>query len=215
MADHRRDDAAAGVVDASPQSAEPAGGDGCGVALLDVAQPEDHGIDRHSDEAPAEILIEAADDEAALHFFAHTAGEHDDEGEDGGLLRRLHHPLEGIHGNVVQRGAEHEDYRQHEKDNGEGRRNQEHAERNLPRRAACAGDELANRLAVRAQEKVDEPEHQHHIAERPRDDERGREGAVTAADLQAGLRQRGKDQQLGREAGTEKDLDQRAKPFDR
>ena len=33
--------------------------------------------------------------------------------------------------------------------------------------------------------------------------------------LQAGLRQRGKDQQLGGEPGTEKDLDQRAEPFDR
>ena len=103
----------------------------------------------------------------------------------------------GFTGNVVQRGAEHEDDRQDEKDNGEGRRNQQHAERNLPRRAACAGDELANRLAVRAQEKVDEPEHQHHVAERPRDDERGREAAVTAAGLQAGLRQRGKDAAAG------------------
>ena len=73
MADHRRYDAAADVVDASPQRAEAAGGDGCGVALLDVAQPENHGVDRHPDEAPAEILIEAADDEAALYFFAHPA----------------------------------------------------------------------------------------------------------------------------------------------
>ena len=133
MADHGRDDAAAGVVDASPQRAERAGGDGCGVALLDVSQPEDHAVDRDADQAAAEILIEAADDEAALHFFAHAAGEHDDEGEDGRVLRRLHHPLERIHRNVVQRGPQHEDDRQHEHDHGEGRRNQHHAERDLPR----------------------------------------------------------------------------------
>ena len=58
----------------------------------------------------AEVLVEPVHDEPALHFLAHAAGDHDDDGEDDGIAGRLDHCLERIVGDVVE--ARHE--RQHD-----------------------------------------------------------------------------------------------------
>ena len=101
-------------VDDAPRGAERAGRDGGRVALFDVAEPEDHAVDHDADQAAAEVLIEAPDDEAALDFFADAAGEHHHDREDRRVARRLQHALERIDRDVVQSGLEREDDRQHD-----------------------------------------------------------------------------------------------------
>ena len=68
-----------------------------------VQQPEREAEERESDVRPAQVL-EAMQNERALQFLTHAAGEHDDDDEDAGLERGIHVGLVGILRHVVQAG---------------------------------------------------------------------------------------------------------------
>ena len=50
----------------------------------------------------AQVLLEAVHDEAALHFLAHAAGDHDDDREDDRVTPGLNHRLERVERHVVE-----------------------------------------------------------------------------------------------------------------
>ena len=62
-------------------------------------------------ERASQILIGSMRDESALHFFAHSAGDHDHDREDDRIGAGPQHVLERVRGDVVEAGREAQDER--------------------------------------------------------------------------------------------------------
>src|SRR3954471_4774625 len=77
VADHRGGNRSADQVDLSPECAEQRRGQRHVASLFEMAEAEQRAEHDNADASPAEELLEAVQDEAALDFLAHTAGDHD------------------------------------------------------------------------------------------------------------------------------------------
>ena len=106
MTGERRHHAAADEVEHAPQGPQQAGDDGRIPALHEVAEAEGHAEHHHPDRGAAEVLLEAAQDERALHLFPQPAGDHRDRGEGQRAGGRGDERLEGIVGDVAQLGGD-------------------------------------------------------------------------------------------------------------
>ena len=80
---------------------------------------------------------------------------------------------------------------------------------------AAAEQLLPHRLAVRAEEKDDEPDEQQRVEQRQREHERRRQPAVRQPQLHPERGQDGDDDDLGGEAGTEDDFERGRRPLNR
>ena len=88
--------------------------------------------DRHA----AQMLAEAMEQEAALQFLAHAAGQHGDDEKDGRVERRAQEVLERAGLDVVQPGQRRADEQDQQRETEERDGHQRQAEPNLAARAA-------------------------------------------------------------------------------
>ncbi len=77
-----------------------------------------------ADTGSAEPPLEPAQHERALNFFAHAAGDDDDDAEERGAPARADQVLQGILGHVVQPRRIHQNRRKH--DNRDAERDENH-----------------------------------------------------------------------------------------
>ena len=178
-----------------------------------MPEPEDEAVQKDADQPAAQKSFESMDDEAALDFFTHAAGDHDNDAKEDGVQAVADHVFERIAWHVPQRRRIGENEDHHRDHDEKDERDQPEADQHFSADTSAPDQDVVNRLPPRAQQHRHHPDHEHGIDERDSEDEWRRHAAVRRAHCHPEAKQQRDQQDLCRDSGDEKDFEKGKKPL--